>query len=108
MLIRVGDFVAEHYEVRRKADNKRLNKVQIADNERGYYERFKIDENDEMIFDTKLNLYEREYIREPIKFVRNTAYLVILIGLFKRFFQDVGKFIEIETNVRKSKEEQNG
>jgi len=105
MFIKVGDFLADYYEVRRKSDNKRLKLLQEANDMTGCYERFKTDSNDELIYNKKLHLYERECIREPIKFVRNASYFVILIGLFKHCFLNIRKFIKMEINIRKSKEE---
>jgi len=105
MRVRAGDFIAEYYEIRRKSDNKRLHMLQIADDKNGYYERFKIDSDGNLVYNKELNLYEREYKKEPIRFVRNTYYFIILIGLFKRFFLDFIAFVKMEINVRKNKEE---
>ena len=101
MTINVGDFVAGYYEVRRIDDNKRIGMVQVADDKNHYYERFKTDKDGSIIYDEKLRLYEREYKKEPIKFVRNASYFIIIKGLLKYYLEAIKGLIKMEINIRK-------
>jgi len=101
MLVNVGDFVAGYYEIRSKKDNKRINMIQVADDRNNYYERFKLDKDGIIIYNEKLGLYEREYKKEPIMFVRNASYFTIMKGLLIYYLEAIKQVIKMERNIRK-------
>ncbi len=102
MLVNVGDFVGMYYEVRNKKNNKRIGAIQqvYISNNNCWYERFKTDKDGDIIYNEKLNLYEREHKTEPIIFVRNVSYFIIMIGLLKYCLEAIKQVIRMEINVR--------